>query len=165
MTQAELQNLIAFLAETPAVVRRLTAELGADARRWRPAPTEFSALEQVCHLRDIEQEGYAVRLRRLLAEDEPTLPDIDGARLARERGYQSQDFAAALAAFTRARQENVATAAALSAEQLRRGGTFEGIGRVTVARVLEMMRAHDESHRAELEALGAQLGGARATVE
>jgi hypothetical protein len=161
MTQADLQNLLAFLAETPAVVRQLTSELGADARRWKPAAAEFSALEQVCHLRDIEQEGYAVRLSRLLAEDEPALPDIDGDKLARERDYQSQDFDAALAAFTHARRENVATVTALSPEQLQRGGTFEGVGRVTVARVLEMMRAHDEAHRAELQALGTRLGSAR----
>ena len=39
-------------------------------------------LEHVCHLRDIEVEGYAPRLKRILSEDGPFLPDIDGRRLA-----------------------------------------------------------------------------------
>jgi DinB superfamily len=157
MTQTEQQNLLATLAGTPMVVRELIGALGADAARWRPAANEFSAVEQACHLRDIEREGYAVRLRRLLAEDEPALPDVDGPSLARERDYQSQDVATALDAFAAARRESLATVENLSPRQLQRGGTLEGVGRVTVARLLKMMRAHDEEHCGELRALVAQL--------
>jgi DinB superfamily len=160
MTQTELQNLIAFLAATPEVVRQLTGMLGGAAVGWKPPSGEFSALENACHLRDIEQEGYTVRLRRLLTEDEPALADIDGARLARERDYQSQDCGAALDAFAAARRANVATIAGLSPEQLQRAGTFAG-ERITLARLLEMMRAHDEAHRAELRALARSTGGAQ----
>ena len=134
MTQAELQTLLAFLAETPDAVRRLTAELSADAARVKPTANEFSALEQVCHLRDIEREGYGVRLRRLLAEDGPTLAD-----------------------FTAARRENVARARALTSVELARTGTLEGVGEITTARLLEMIRAHDEEHLTELDALIAHL--------
>ena len=157
MTQAELQILLTFLAETPEVVRRLTCALSAETARRKPTPAEFSALEHVCHLRDIEQEGYSVRLSRLLTEEAPTLADIDGARLAREREYQRQDFTSALADFTHARRENIARARTLTPAQLARAGTFEGVGEVTTARLLEMMRTHDEAHRAELTDLTAHL--------
>jgi hypothetical protein len=157
MMQAELQNLIAFLAETPAVVQQLTTDLSADEQRWQLVPAEFSALEQVCHLRDIEREGYAVRLRRLLAEDEPMLPDVDGAKLARERDYQSQDFNTALTAFADARGANVALVNTLAPAELQRAGTLAGVGQITIARLLELMRAHDEVHRAELHTLSAAL--------
>ena len=153
MTQTELQNLSASLAATPTTVRQLIGALNADEARWRPAANEFSAVEQACHLRDIEREGYAVRLRRLLNEDEPVLPDINGAQLARERDYQSQDFADALEAFAQARHESIATIEGLSPDQLQRSGTLEGVGQFTVARRLEMMRAHDEEHCAEMRAL------------
>jgi len=33
----------------------------------------FCAIEHVCHLRDIERDGYHVRIRRLLTEDNPSL--------------------------------------------------------------------------------------------
>ena len=161
MTEAELQNLIAFLAETPTVVRQLIGELSADEARQRPAANEFSALEQACHLRDIEREGYAVRLRRLLSEGEPVLPDINGGKLARERDYQSQAFAAALNEFAQARRENMATVEKLSLDQLQRSGTLEGVGRITVARLLELMRAHDEEHCVELRTLSEWLGAQR----
>ena len=156
MAEAELQNLIAFLAETPTVVRQLISELSTDEARQRPAANEFSALEQACHLRDIEREGYAVRLRRLLSEDEPVLPDIDGGKLARERDYQSQAFAAALEAFAQARSENMALIKTLSPDQLQLGGMLESVGRVTIRRLLELMRAHDEEHCAELQSLRAR---------
>ena len=161
MAEAELQNLIAFLAETPTVVRQLIGELSADEARQRPAANEFSALEQVCHLRDIEREGYAVRLRRLRDEAEPVLPDINGARLAQERDYQSQDFATALDEFAQARRESMATVEKLSLDELQRSGTLEGVGRITVARLLELMRAHDEEHCAELRTLSEWLGAQR----
>src|ERR1041384_8581627 len=110
MTQTELRNLIASLAGTPTVVRQLIGELSTDEARWRPAANEFSALEQACHLRDIEREGYTVRLRRLLDEDEPVLADVNGAQLARVRDYQSQDLVAALEAFAQARRLRGASA-------------------------------------------------------
>src|SRR5436305_106893 len=72
MTETELQNLIAFLAETPMVVRQLVGALSADAARQRPAANEFSALEHACHLRDIEREGYAVRVLGALVEKQLT---------------------------------------------------------------------------------------------
>ena len=45
----------------------------------------FTPVEQCWHLADLEREGYAVRIRRLLTEVEPALPDFDGERVAQER--------------------------------------------------------------------------------
>jgi hypothetical protein len=149
----DLRDVIGFLEETPAVCRELAQNLSdADLRR-KPAGDQFSFVENACHLRDIEVEGYGTRIRRLLAEDRPRLPDVDGARLAREREYNSQDFGAALAAFERARAENVSAVGRLSAEQLNRAGTLEGVGPVTLGKLLRLMREHDEAHRRELAGL------------
>ena len=44
---------------------------------WEGIPSErFTALEQVCHVRDIEIEGYHVPIQRTLREDNPFLPSI-----------------------------------------------------------------------------------------
>ena len=37
----------------------------------------FSPVEQCWHLADLERDGYAVRIRRLLNETEPALPDFE----------------------------------------------------------------------------------------
>src|SRR5215212_970329 len=101
-----LPEQIARLAATPRRVRALAIR-AADPRR-RLAEGEFSVVENVCHLRDIEADGYVVRIRRLLEEDEPLLDDIDGARLSIERGYNEQDLVAAIDAFADARAKSIA---------------------------------------------------------
>lgn len=158
-TAEEFQALVVSLEETPAKVRRLVESLNDGERVWKPQLNEFSATENVCHLRDIEEEGYSVRIRRLLEETEPHLADLDGARLARERDYNSQNLNEALERFTQARAGNVAAVRNLQPEGLNRRGTFEGTGAVTLGQLLVMMREHDEAHLRELESLRAHLSG------
>ena len=81
MAQPDFENLVAFLEETPDVVKSLTGNLTAKELMRKPAIEEFSFLEHVCHLRDIEREGYGVRIAKLLNEEQPFLPDIDGGRV------------------------------------------------------------------------------------
>ncbi|HEX8775899.1 MAG TPA: DinB family protein [Pyrinomonadaceae bacterium] len=156
-TTAEFESLIAYLAETPAVVERMLSGLTDAEGRWKPPGGEFSALENVCHLLDIELEGYAVRIERLLKEDGPALADIDGGRLAKERDYNSRNLETAMAAFRRAREANVRVVKGLSPEQLERSGTLETVGPITLRGLLGTMRAHDEAHRREIEGLRGQL--------
>ena len=155
----DLRDVIEFLEETPVVFRKLAQGLADADLRLKPAGDQFSFVENACHLRDIEVEGYGARIRRLLAEDSPQLPDVDGARLARERDYNSQDFGAALAAFERARAENVSAVGRLSPEQLSRAGTLEGVGQITLGKLLHLMREHDEAHRRELVELRERMAG------
>lgn len=160
MTTREFQGHVEYLAETPAVIERLVEGLTDEERRRRAPGIEFSVLENICHLLDIEREGYAVRIERLLREDAPTLPDIDGSRLAQERDYNSQNIETALEAFTRAREGNINVLKSLSADQLERRGMLETVGPITLSELLRMMREHDDAHRTELSQLRAQLSAA-----
>jgi len=54
------------------------------------SPDEFSVLENICHLRDLELQGYTPRIRRILAEADPDLADFDGARVAAESSYNNR---------------------------------------------------------------------------
>ena len=111
----------------------------------------FSPVEQCWHLADLERDGYSVRIRRLLNEVEPVLPDFDGARVARERNYRSLSLANGLAAFRLARAENLAALRALSSSEWERRGTQEGVGSVGLCDIPLMMAEHDAAHRAEIE--------------
>jgi hypothetical protein len=153
MTREEFQALVASLEEMPGRVRSLVENLGEGQRIWKPRSGEFSATENICHLRDIEEEGYSVRIRRMMEEDEPYLHDLDGARLASERDYNSQNMKEALESFTRTRLGNVSLLRSLTPEGLKRRGTFEGTGALTLGQLLLMMREHDAAHIKELEEL------------
>jgi hypothetical protein len=124
--------------------------------RERSGDNSWSVVEHVCHLRDIEQEGYAVRITKLLTEDQPLLGDIDGDRLAIERAYINQDFNEALEAFINARAVNVEVIRDLSADQLSKSGMFDN-SRCSLLDLLNKMREHDHEHINELTQLTAQL--------
>lgn len=111
----------------------------------------FSPVEQCWHLADLEREGFGERIRRLLAEERPQLPDFDGARVAEERQYRRLSLADGLAAFRAARAANLAALAALTSEQWLRAGEQEGVGPVALCDLPHMMAEHDAAHRSEIE--------------
>src|SRR6185503_7627403 len=103
-------------------------------------------------------------IRRLLDETDPQLDGFDGARVAVERDYNSQDFAPALEAFVDARRANVRMVAEATDREpaaLERSGIFEGERRVTLLDVLEMMREHDGGHLREIAELRGAVRDAR----
>ncbi|HME92500.1 MAG TPA: DinB family protein [Myxococcaceae bacterium] len=153
MTPEELEGAAWRLQQFPSVLRRRVAGLGEDVLRSKRSEAEFSVAENICHLRDIEREGYSVRLRRLLDEEQPLLPDIDGARLAQERGYNSQPVPGALEDFAAERMRNVGIILGLRAEQLHRTGVLQTVGEITVERLLAIMEEHDREHLQLIEEL------------
>ena len=157
MTEKEFHDVVRFLEETPKVVRQLTADLANRDLKWKSSEGEFSVIEQVCHLRDLEREGYAARIERMLTENRPSLPDFDGSRLARERDYNSQEFDSALREFARAREENIGLIKTIPPDQLNRSGVLEGVGTITLDRLLLLMKEHDQSHREELNDLRGRM--------
>lgn len=153
----DFARLLQCLVETSNRVYELIDGLRDSELRWRNSYDQFSVLENVCHLRDIEAEAYSLRIKQILEESNPFLPDIDGTRLATERRYNSLDARAALHLFTASRIENLRKLEGLAPEQLEREGTLEGVGRLTLGRLAEMMREHDEAHIEDLRVLRQQL--------
>ena len=141
-----------MLAAMPEFVAGAIARAPADALQWKPAPEEFSLVEHACHLRDLEREGYLVRVQRMIAESNPELQPFDGTAVAAARNYRSQDARAAAHDFARARREVVALLAPLTAGQLRREARF-GAKRICLADLVAMMVEHDREHREEIERL------------
>ncbi len=148
----------ASLGAMPAKLKEIAAGLPQATWRSKPAGGGFSLVEHVCHLRDIDGDGYRVRLERMLAETGPSLPDIDGDALARQRDYLSQDLAAALAAFSSRRLEIVARLAKLTAEQRQRTGLMAGTTEITVDGLVDAMTAHDSEHLDQLDDLVREVG-------
>jgi hypothetical protein len=137
----------------PAAIRAWIASSSEVDIRTRASDGTFALVEQVWHLADLEAEGYGVRLARILDEDDPVLPDFHGDLIAEERHYLDLELEPALERFTSARAANLERLASLTEQQWQRGGQQEGVGRVTVARIVEMMREHDAGHAREVRAL------------
>lgn len=156
----------ATLAGLAAMPDRLEAafRLVPEGRRtWTPASWEgipgerFSPLGQVCHVRDIERDGYRVRFARMLHEDGPALVSLDSYELASLRNYDGADPEEALASFRAARTATLRVLEGLGAEQLERRGTFAEYGPLTLRSLVHYLASHDHQHLACLDWLLGQL--------
>ena len=145
--------MIEILAATPDRIRALVEGICDGELSRKPAPDVFSLRENVLHLRDIDVEGYARRIARVLDEERPFLPDVDGAKLAVERHYNNQPLDSALQAFAESRARSIERLSAIKPADLDRLADLEGVGTVTLRRLLELWIEHDAGHIADIEAL------------
>lgn len=110
----------------------------------------FSPVEHCWHLADLERIGYRVRIERLREELYPHLPDFDGARVAREREYRKLSLAEGIEAFRRDRLANLEALRSLEPREWLRTGSQEGVGRIALCDLPNMMAEHDLSHQGEI---------------
>jgi hypothetical protein len=87
------QTTLTALSSFPEQLQAHYAAIPAQFKHWSPPswdgiPSEpFTAIEQICHVRDIEIEGYHVRIERTLLESCPTLASIDSIAVTAQRTY------------------------------------------------------------------------------
>jgi len=160
------QTTLTALGAFPDLIAVAYAAVPVDRKNWRPAswdgiPSErLTAIEQVCHVYDIEVDGYHVRFHRTLTEDKPVLPDLGGELLAEARSYSTANAVEVLAKFKAARAKTMRVVSALTAEQLDRVAIFEN--RPTTLRgLVHFLCSHDFQHLAGLQWLLAMMSQTR----
>jgi hypothetical protein len=148
---------LSALAAFPQQLEALYAVFPTEFTHWVPPlwdgiPSErFTAIEQVCHVRDIEIDGYQVRFSRTLLESSPTLASIDSESLARERSYATENAVEALAAFRAARARTLDLISGLSPDQFARRAEFEGYGALSLRSLVHYLCSHDQQHLAGMQ--------------
>ena len=144
------------------------AAIPAEFRHWAPpswegVPSEpFTAIEQVCHVRDVEIDGYHVRFQRTLNEVNPTLAALDSKALAEMRSYATSSATEAFAAFRVARAKTVRLISGLSPEQFMRTAVFEDYGPSSLRSLVHYLCSHDQQHLAGLQWLLGKIEARRA---
>jgi hypothetical protein len=163
MNPATLSALEAF----PQQLEAHYAAIPAEFRNWAPpswegVPSEpFTAIEQVCHVRDIEIEGYHVRFHRTLTESSPVLASMDSEAVARERPYAQADTREVFADFRRARARTLAIIGAITPDQYARTAVFEGYGPLTLRSLVHYLCSHDQQHLSGLQWLLGKIEASR----
>lgn len=154
MDDLERKRLLGILRETPAKLRAALKGVPKAVATWPPAPGKWSILEILCHMRDMERDAYLARYRRILAEDQPRLPDIDGDACALENEYRAQKLTEVLADWKQLRRECLKLLAGVKREQWERAGVHETAGPLTMA---ELLRRHalgnDEAHLGQIDGI------------
>lgn len=121
-------------------------------QKWDGIPSEkMTAIEQICHVRDVEIQGYQVRFRRMLEEETPVLKPLDGYALVEEHQYSKADPDEVIAEIRAARTETLEIIESLTPQQLLRTGRSEGYGPLTVKAYIHYLCSHDQQHLSGLQ--------------
>ena len=152
MTHEERQALVAqYKAGYDEVARSLEgfpeSELSA-----HPLPGKWSAREIVQHLADSDMNS-AIRLRKLLTEDEPQIQGYDQEDYAARLRYNERDIAPALDALRGARATTGQLLDSMTEEDWAREGTHSESGRYTASDWLSIYAAHAHNHAAQIRRL------------
>ncbi len=114
----------------------------------RPAPGKWSSREIVHHLADSEMIA-AIRLRRLLAEDQAAIRAFD-QKLYAGRLFYDRPIQASLDAFRAARQSTAEILGRMSDAQWSRLGTHSETGRYSPEKWLEIYAQHAHTHAEQI---------------
>jgi len=159
--------LLELLRATPARLAQALGAANAGALHARPAPDAFSALDVLCHLRDVETDVYAPRFQQMIVGAEAarrggveeTAPMLTGRGDIDRRNAEwrtGRDYAHAvadevLANFARARAANLALLAPLGPGEWSFGAVHPSRGPVTLYEQVERVAEHDLAHQRQLE--------------
>jgi uncharacterized damage-inducible protein DinB len=152
MGQSEREQYLAVVRSTPDRLKGALAGVPKRLLAWRPAPGKWSIHEIVCHLRDAERLGYLYRYERIVAEENPRLPNVEPDRLALERQYGRMSFRETLQDWRAARKASLAILKKVKADQWARVGTHELYGPLSLEEVLRRQAVtNDEVHLIQIE--------------
>ena len=121
------------------------AGLDDSALDRRPSDGGWTAREVVHHTADSEMTS-AIRLRRLIAEDDPLIVGYDGDEFARRLHYGERAIEPALAAIAAARSTTAQILDGMSDAEWLRTGTHSEDGPYGVERWLEIYAVHCHDH-------------------
>jgi len=152
MTPEERHVLIKQYADGYDEVIRALDNFPAESLGAHPIPGKWSAREIVHHLGDSETTS-AIRIRKLLVEDEPLIQGYDQDQFATRLHYNDRDMAPALEAFRCARETTMQLLPLLSEDDWQRSGTHTESGRYTLEDWLRIYAAHAHGHAAQIRRL------------
>ncbi len=162
--RGRLDGFLALARSGPGAVRSLLAGLDAEDLARKPGVGKLSLLGHLCHLREMEERVFGVRLERVLAEDNPTLeplvvedhvvPDDDlvtGEFTVED--LAEADVEAVLAAWEAARSRNIERAENTGPEEWSRPARHPQLGSATFFEIVERWSRHDTDHVRQIEIL------------
>lgn len=119
----------------------------------RPTPHEWSLVEAVCHLRDVEKEVHQPRFRAMIASDNAFLSGVDADQWVDERDHLQENGPAALQAFLDARAETIALLKQAPAATWTHYARHAFFGPTTLQELVHLAVKHDAEHWQQLQKL------------
>jgi hypothetical protein len=137
--------LINDYAAGPGLVREAVKGMTREQILARPVPGKWSTLEVICHLADFEIVG-ADRIKRVIAEDRPTLPDGDENLFAARLAYYSREIEDELQLIESIRASVARILQTLKDDDFARIGNHSAAGPLTLQQFVERGVNHVRHH-------------------
>jgi hypothetical protein len=148
----EKEALLAELRDAPEAFALLFERKDEETLHHRPAEGEWSAVETVAHLGDLDAFNRTERFNAVLMEENPTLPAYEPADARVTAGnYQALSGTEALDFFKRERDLIVSLLEGLRPHELARTGIHPKFGQRTLLQLSDL-RAHDRNHLDQVSA-------------
>ncbi len=140
--------------EAPGKLRGLCTGLGERDCARKPGVGKLSLLEHVWHMLDMEREVFGVRMRRVLAEDDPNLEPLDvEEHTVRDEELEGHSLGDVIARWEVERLANLHLVEGTGPEQWRRPLRHPQIGRAKFVDLVSRWARHDAEHLRQIEIL------------
>jgi len=144
-TAVNIPILIEQYLAGPQLLRRAIDGMTAEQFDARPIAGQWSTREVVCHIADYEPI-YADRMKRVIAENEPTILGGDPAAFTARLAYGSRDVEEESALILLVRRQMARILRALRAEDFQRRGIHVQRGPMTLENILDRVTSHIPHH-------------------
>lgn len=141
---------MAVLQATPDALMEAVGAVPDGLLAEPEAVARWSVADVIHHLADSEIV-WALRLRKALAEDRPSLTGFDQDRWADGLRYAHRDPGPSLDAFVALRRANLALLAGCDGAAMARVGVHAERGEESVAHMMQLYAGHDLLHLRQIE--------------
>jgi hypothetical protein len=148
---AEVGVLISELRAAPEEFAILFAPESEETLHHRPAEGEWSAVEVVCHVADLDTFNRTQRFNAILIEENPELPAYEPDARVADANYQALSANDALDLLKRERDLITTLLETLRPHELARTGLHPRDGERTLLQMADL-RNHDRTHLAQAAA-------------
>lgn len=145
MTTDQRRRLLDRYASAAGELEAAIADVRDDELDAHPIEGEWSVREIAHHVCDSEMTS-AIRLRRLIAEDDPAITGYDEMEWSRRLHYPERPIGPSMAAMHGARETTLSILERLTDQEWERAGTHSELGAYSVDRWLEIYAEHPREH-------------------
>lgn len=145
------QSLSARLLGILVAFGDLPIDLGVRTWKRKPDPESWAAVEVIAHLRDVEREINAPRIKSILSNEDPFLSAVESDLWAEERKYIELDPEEVLQSLWQARWETINLLAGESEDVWNRGARHAIFGPTTLKELVLIFIEHDLLHLRQLD--------------
>lgn len=138
-------QLVNDYAAGPELLREAVKGITHEQLLARPVAGKWSTLEVICHIADFEIVT-ADRIKRVIAEERPTLPDGDENLFAKGLAYHSRELEDELQVIGSIRTQVSRILRTLKEEDFGRIGNHSAAGPLTLAQLVERGANHIRHH-------------------